>query len=210
MCCFQENKDRNRHPAGEAAAPLRADVLLPGEQGSKHDVGHGLSSRASCRCAASRRTRIETSVGARCRGAAPPADVLLPGEQGSKQIRQGSEDFRAHEADVLLPGEQGSKHYQLLEFLARRTGRCAASRRTRIETSPASGRPASRFRADVLLPGEQGSKHGQQAPAHGRDHADVLLPGEQGSKHVSNLGTYWHSCCRCAASRRTRIETVDW
>jgi len=66
--------------------PCRADVLHPGEQGSKHRAGKGP------RCAIR-------------------ADVLHPGEQGSKLVDQlNILRAKAGLADVLHPGEQGSKH----------------------------------------------------------------------------------------------------
>src|SRR6185437_14772164 len=88
-CCIQENKDRNHCALAGVRRPYRADVLHPGEQGSKRDVSSEAASfvpmtptcciqenkdrnRAFCndykdeilasRRAASRRTRIETRL----------------------------------------------------------------------------------------------------------------------------------------------------
>ena len=87
MCCFQENKDRNRKVGDAEPVPETADVLLPGEQGSKLGDGAGKVvhlPRPMC-CFQENKDRnlfwISTA------GIDREADVLLPGEQGSKPIR---------------------------------------------------------------------------------------------------------------------------
>jgi len=83
-CCIQENKDRNWVRGVGGLAVDVADVLHPGEQGSKPASLEAASRGSSGRRAASRRTRIETHQTA-AMAANFAADVLHPGEQGSKR-----------------------------------------------------------------------------------------------------------------------------
>src|SRR6185437_2929560 len=163
-CCIQENKDRNiggPRPKNDGGV---ADVLHPGEQGSKLCAAGCERLDRTRRRAASRRTRIETRAGVGVRRAGPErrraasrrtriethrrrpgprhsrADVLHPGEQGSKQeCKLKLRDKKG--ADVLHPGEQGSKPVQWIERGREGESRRAASRRTRIETSERWSRP---------------------------------------------------------------------
>src|SRR6185437_7774935 len=163
-----------------------ADVLHPGEQGSKPGSEGGFFLDIRGRRAASRRTRIET-LSSQPNASFGQADVLHPGEQGSKPGLLGMVPL--FKADVLHPGEQGSKQLHL-----------------RVQASRLND-------ADVLHPGEQGSKQWQAAALSCRRVAPTCCIQENKDRNIlpaapTQTTRRWPSyCSRRAASRRTRIET---